>query len=142
MPTFKNASSVLSFIVFTLFYMGSVKAADVPPVLGSYNNVITGTNSGEQLYNHANTSDHIIGLGGNDQLFGLAENDLLEGGDGNDYIDGGEGNDVQLGGAGNDQLGGDAGNDWLSGGLGNDKYARISVASATPLNYATKHIAS
>lgn len=122
MPIFPSKATMAIYGIAILLCTNLAFASDEPPVLGDYSNVIEGTESGEQLYNFGNVSDHLIGLGGDDQLFGFGGNDKLEGGTGNDYLDGGDGNDVQLGGEGNDQLGGDAGNDWLSGGLGNDKY--------------------
>tara|TARA_B110000211_G_C14078695_1_gene553435 strand:- start:1684 stop:1875 length:192 start_codon:yes stop_codon:yes gene_type:complete len=48
-------------------------------LLGNYDYVTTGTNNAEQLYNWGDTSDHLVGLGGDDQLFGLAANDKHQG---------------------------------------------------------------
>jgi len=61
MLTFKLTTSLFTFILCTILSTGVARAGDVPPILGSYDNVITGTNNGEQLYNWGNTSDHLIG---------------------------------------------------------------------------------
>jgi len=69
--------AALVAIVISVFIQTTKADIVTPPVLGDYGNVVTGTESGEQLY-YGNTSDHLIGLGGADQLFGLGGNDKLE----------------------------------------------------------------
>ncbi|WP_299587786.1 calcium-binding protein [uncultured Microbulbifer sp.] len=94
---------------------------------GDFDNVITGTNSGEQLGGTSN-QDLIQGLDGDDIIFGAGGNDQIEGGEGADQLYGGNGSysgsgdDVIIGGAGNDVLVGEDGNDQLAGGAGDDHY--------------------
>lgn len=94
---------------------------------GDYDNVVDGTDAGEQLLGSAGR-DLIHGLGGNDTLFGFGGDDKFVGGDGDDYLSGGNGSfsgsgdDILIGGAGVDTLVGEDGHDTLEGGLGNDKY--------------------
>ncbi len=82
-------------------------------------NVMTGTDSAQNLYGYA-TSDTITALGGNDYVYGYAGDDVIDAGAGADWVDGGDGNDTLKGGADNDYLYGQSGNDWLLGGDGND----------------------
>ncbi|WP_018416252.1 calcium-binding protein [Teredinibacter turnerae] len=108
-------------------------AADIASIIaannsgGEFDQIITGTESGEQLVGSTGR-DQIVGLAGNDVLFGLDGEDLLQGGDGDDFLaggygDGSESDDDRLeGGAGNDTLLGEGGNDTLVGGAGDDNY--------------------
>lgn len=94
---------------------------------GEYDQVIEGTDAGEQLVGSSG-KDLIKGLLGDDQLFGMGSNDTLQGGNGADYLAGGNGNgtgsgdDRLEGGIGNDTLAGEDGNDALIGGVGDDDY--------------------
>ncbi|WP_445354229.1 calcium-binding protein [Microbulbifer sp. EKSA008] len=94
---------------------------------GDFDNVITGTDAGEQL-GGTNDQDLIQGLDGGDSIFGAGGNDQIEGGDGADQLYGGNGSfsgsgdDVIIGGAGNDVLIGEDGNNQLAGGAGDDHY--------------------
>ncbi|GAB2884049.1 hypothetical protein GCM10027180_12950 [Microbulbifer echini] len=94
---------------------------------GDFDNVITGSNNGEQL-GGTNNQDLIQGLDGDDIIFGAGGNDQIEGGEGADQLYGGNGSytgsgdDVIIGGAGNDILIGEDGNDQLVGGAGDDHY--------------------
>ncbi len=80
----------------------------------------------------ANSTDMVLGLGGDDKLTGGngidlicggAGSDTLDGGSGDDTLDGGSGNDILLGGAGSDILRGADGNDQLTGGQGPDSFS-------------------
>src|SRR5699024_7590830 len=51
---------------------------------GTYDQVITGTDAGEQLVGSSG-NDLVEGLAGDDQLFGMSGDDKLQGGDGGDY---------------------------------------------------------
>ena len=95
-------------------------------IIGTTGDDIPGNESGPLEGNF--TSDHIMGLAGNDIIDGYANDDLLEGGLGSDIVIGGNGSDVIHAGAAADaasviysdsQPVGTT-NDWLSGGAGND----------------------
>lgn len=98
-----------------------------------YDNIITGTASGETLTGGNNVNDQIIGLGGNDTLEGLSGHDRLSGGNGDDILDGGAGDDYADGGAGDDTYIYSGGNDTYYDVSGSDE---IEVAASTGLTSA------
>ncbi len=67
------------------------------------------------------TTNLLIGGGGNDVLNGRGGNDMLQGEAGNDTLFGGTGDDILEGGYDNDELHGEQGEDLLIGGLGIDR---------------------
>ena len=84
--------------------------------------VLTGTDTKNDILLGFGGNDVLNGLDGNDQLYGGAGNDTLNGGYGNDLLVGGDGDDALYGNQGSDTLIGGAGNDILNGGQGNDIY--------------------
>ncbi len=84
-------------------------------------NILTGTETADNVAALFGRDSEIRGLEGNDILRGNAGNDRIYGGEGNDTIYGGAGDDFLYGGEGDDTLNGDAGDDVLDGGTGNDR---------------------
>ncbi len=66
-------------------------------------------------------NDTLLGQEGRDRIFGLGGNDTIDGGLANDWIDGGTGNDTIDGSQGDDYLDGSFGIDIVRGGVGNDE---------------------
>lgn len=114
------------------------------PATTSGNDVILGTEVGEQIFGMAG-NDAIAGFGGDDALNGGPGDDTLNGNAGSDMVFGGntstdanvpdamkqsvliggvttpeDGNDILLGGLGDDTLGDHRGNDIANGNMGND----------------------
>ncbi|WP_299775169.1 tandem-95 repeat protein [uncultured Tateyamaria sp.] len=92
--------------------------------------VLHGSNSGDDILFGGDGIDRLHGGGGNDALYGdngdddLRGNlgdDVLYGGNGDDDLRGNLGDDVLYGGNGNDDLSGDDGSDILNGGAGSDE---------------------
>jgi Ca2+-binding RTX toxin-like protein len=89
--------------------------------LGTGDDTLTGTESGQDLIVDAGDGNDIVATGtGDDLIRGGQGNDYLDGGDGDDALQGGDGNDRLIGGLGDDFLFGGTGNDILVGGAGND----------------------
>ncbi len=79
-------------------------------------------NSIERVYGAREYDDVLSGTdSGDEQLYGLGGDDVISGRGGNDVLGGGEGNDTISGGDGNDTIAGDQGDDVITAGNGNDK---------------------
>ena len=114
--------------LFTVYSLDGSASKNVSIAINGFNNDITGTDAGEQLFG-GDGPDEIRGLGGDDAIFGGKGDDRLYGGDGNDYLLGQDGNDYLEagtgisaldGGAGNDTIIGSDSSDTVAGGDGND----------------------
>jgi len=88
-------------------------------VIGTFDNVIEGTDRGE-LLRGTDGNDLINGFGGNDRISGRGGTDCLIGGEGNDFIVGGNGDDIIFGNGEKDKVYGGKGNDLIFGGSGQD----------------------
>jgi len=120
-----------------------ISLGDIQPEDPETTNQIIGTNdhdrtdSGIGILEGEDTSDHILGLAGDDVIYGYGNVDLIEGGLGSDIIIGGYGTDVlhagdavdvtnvifsdlQTAGNTHDWLGGGEGDDYLYGSNGSD----------------------
>ena len=86
----------------------------------SFNDSLTGSDTGSNRLEGRNGDDTISGLGGDDDLFGGANNDTLNGGLGLDELFGEDGIDTLNGDGGDDTLRGGAGADTLNGGSETD----------------------
>ncbi len=87
---------------------------------GLDNDLIHGSDVGNDTLLGQDGEDRIYGYGGNDTIAGGAANDWIDGGAGNDILDGGLGNDWISGSTGNDTLDGSDGDDYLDGSYGTD----------------------
>ena len=89
---------------------------------GAASDFVSGNDGDDTIYTGTGLSDRAEGNSGNDIVYGSnVGNDFLFGNDGDDKIFGQAGNDTIDGGAGADILDGGAGVDIVSGGLGNDE---------------------
>lgn len=101
-----------------------IKAVDAAQLGGlrawGGNDLILGTDDGNDIVNGNAGSDKIVGAGGNDLLQGGQGDDVIAGGEGDDLLQGNKGDDDLFGGAGNDVIGGGKGVDVLMGNGGDD----------------------
>jgi len=109
---------LLSEIIIELIESGDYNVIDNRD--GSLGKVLTGTERDDLIIGNPNSSNLILGKGGNDYIMGGELDDYINGGDGNDLIRAGAGFDLIDGGSGDDVIYGDEGVDWIYGRVGDD----------------------